>query len=64
MNEMLSMKWMKKVLKQIAVERSALGRYYEAEGLCRIESTPPLIVNGAFGGPTLVSMEKSYCIRR
>jgi hypothetical protein len=64
MNEMLPTKWMKKALKQIAAERSALGRYYEAEGLCRMETTPPLIVNGAFGGPTLVSLGRRYCVRR
>jgi hypothetical protein len=61
---MLLTKWMKKALKRLTVDRSVPGLYYEAEGLCSMEATAPLIVNGAFGGPTLVSLWRRYCVRR
>jgi hypothetical protein len=64
MNEMSLTKWIKKTLKRLAVERSVPGQYYEAEGLCRMETTPPLIVNGAFGGPALTSFGRRYCVKR
>ena len=61
--KMVSANWLKKVLRETAVDRSALRRYYETEGLCRVETTPQLIVNGAFGGPTLTSAGRRYCVR-
>jgi hypothetical protein len=64
MNEMSLAKWMKKTLRRLVVERSVAGRYYEAEGMCRMDTAPPLIVNGAFGGPALVSLGRRYCVSK
>jgi hypothetical protein len=61
--KMVSVNWLKKVLKENTVDRSALRRYYETEGLCRMQTTPQLIVNGAFGGHALASGERQYCVR-
>jgi len=64
MNEMPLAKWMKKTLKELGLGRSFPESYYESEGLCRMETTPPLIVNGAFGGPALALQGRQYCVRR
>ncbi len=64
MNGMSLAKWTKKTLGRLAVERSVPERYYEAEGLCRLQAAPPLVVNGAFGLPALVSSGRHYCVRR
>jgi hypothetical protein len=64
MNEMSLANWMKKLLQQIATDRSALTRYYETEGLCKMQTAPSMITAGPFGGPAFTLAERRYCVRR
>jgi len=39
-------------------------RYLEVEGLCKLETIPQAIVQGAFGGLSFVSTPRQCCLRR
>ena len=64
MNEMSRAKSIARLLEWIGGKDSDLCRYYELEGMYRIERTPPVIVRNPFGGVSLSSPERRYCLRR
>jgi hypothetical protein len=57
------MDWIRKTLRTNRSRDSTIDRYWETEGLCRMETTPQVIVHG-ISGPMLVSSERKYCVRR
>jgi len=64
MVEMSRTKWITRFLEWINGRDSDLSRYYELEGICQIERTPPVIVQNLFGGASLTTMQRQYCLRR
>ena len=57
------MDWIRKTLRTNASEDSTIDRYWETEGLCRMETTPQVVVHGILG-PALVSSARKYCVGR
>ena len=64
MSEMIAKIWIRNLLKLLTSKGSALDRYWKLEGLCKIEKTPHVIMQGAFAGPALASIPRQYCVRR
>jgi len=51
-------------VKAAASKTQGYDRYWELEGLCKLETSPQVIVQGAFGSPSIVSTPRQYCLRR
>jgi hypothetical protein len=58
------MDWIRKLLRREKSKDSKIDRYWETEGLCRMETTPQVVVQGVMVGPALISAAKKYCVRR
>jgi hypothetical protein len=59
------MEWMDWIRRTLRIDKwghSSIDQYWETEGLCRIETTPQVVVRGVLG-PALVSRERRYCVR-
>jgi hypothetical protein len=61
---MIGMHWIRKLFGKNTLSNSTADRYWEAEGLCRMETIPQLVSLGVTGAPTLASTTRKYCVRR
>jgi hypothetical protein len=61
---MTGMDWIRKLFRNNTLSNSTADRYWEAEGLCRMETIPELVSLGVTGWPAPVSATRKYCVRR
>jgi hypothetical protein len=61
---MTGIDWIRKLFSGNTPSKSTAEGYWEAEGLCRMETIPQLVSVGVTGTPALASTTKRYCVRR
>jgi len=61
---MTGMDRIRKLLRKKTPSNSTADQYWEAEGLCRMETIPQIVSPGVTGGPALASTTRKYCVRR
>lgn len=59
---MIQRKWISEFLRRLLDNGSSLSKYWETEGLCRIERSPTIIIPQGLVGSLLTQRE--YCVRR
>jgi hypothetical protein len=62
MNHLFDMKWISELSRRLHGNGSNRFRYWETEGLCKVERTPTVVIPGVLIGSALTQRE--YCVRR
>jgi hypothetical protein len=61
---MRGMDWIGELFRKKTLSNSTADRYWESEGLCRMETIPQPLSLGVIAIPALTLTTKKYCVRR
>ncbi len=61
---MKGIEWVSRLLKKTTSCDCAIDRYWETEGICKMETIPQFAVPGMNIGPVMLSPPRKYCVKR
>jgi len=61
---MKGIEWISRLLKRTTSSDRVIDRYWETEGICKMETIPQFVVPGMNVGPAMLSAPRKYCVKR